>query len=124
MDDAAALSVSDWLKSQIESEAYWFHRMELPGGLVTPGWNDPKAEKLPYFGLPDDMTGMRVLDIGHAEGFFSFEAERRGAAEVVAIENYPPMARKFQICRAALGSRVQVASCKCLRHKSQDVRHV
>jgi tRNA (mo5U34)-methyltransferase len=79
--------------------------MELPGGLVTPGWNDPKVEKLPYFGLPDNMTGMRVLDIGHAEGFFSFEAERRGAAEVVGIENYPPMARKFQICRTAFGSR-------------------
>ena len=24
------------------------------------------------------MTGMRVLDIEHAEGFFCFEAERRG----------------------------------------------
>ncbi len=107
MEDAAALSVGDWLKAQIESEAYWFHRIELPGGLVTPGWNDAKTDKLPHFGLPDDMTGLRVLDIGHAEGFFSFEAERRGAAEVVAIENYPPMARKFQICRAALGSHVQ-----------------
>ncbi len=106
MDNVAALTVNDWLKSQIDSEPYWFHKMELPGGLVTPGWNDPKATKLPYFGLPADMTGMRVLDIGHAEGFFSFEAERRGAAEVVAIENYPPMARKFQMCRTALGSRV------------------
>ena len=53
------------------------------------------------------MSGMRVLDIGNAEGFFSFEAERRGAAEVVGIENYPPMARKFEICRAALGSRAR-----------------
>lgn len=70
MDKVAALTVNDWLKSQIASEPYWFHRMELPGGLVTPGWNDPKVEKLPYFGLPDNMTGMRVLDIGHAEGFF------------------------------------------------------
>jgi tRNA (mo5U34)-methyltransferase len=96
-----------WLKSQIDAEDYWFHRIELPGGLVTPGWSFPKVEKLPYFGLPDDLTGMRVLDVGSAEGFFSFEAERRGAAEVVAIENYPPMARKFQICRAAFGSRAR-----------------
>jgi tRNA (mo5U34)-methyltransferase len=107
VDHAGTLTVSDWLKKQIEAEPYWFHKMELPGGLVTPGWNDPKAGKLPYFGLPDDMTGMRVLDIGHAEGFFSFEAERRGAAEVVGIENYPPMARKFQICRTAYGSHAQ-----------------
>ena len=107
MDKAEAITGNDWLKSQIEAEPYWFHRIELPGGLVTPGWSDPKAEKLPYFGLPNDMTGMRVLDIGHAEGFFSFEAEHRGAAEVVAIENYPPMARKFQICRTAFASRAQ-----------------
>jgi len=38
------------------------------------------------------MTGMRILDIGNPEGFFSFEAERRGAAEVIGIENYPPVA--------------------------------
>jgi tRNA (mo5U34)-methyltransferase len=50
---------------------------------------------------------MRVLDIGHAEGFFAFEAERRGADEVIGIENYPPMVRKFNICRAALNSRAQ-----------------
>ena len=63
----------------------------------------PSVYKLPHFGLPRDMSGMRVLDIGNAEGFFSFEAERRGAAEVIGIENYPPMARKFEICRVALG---------------------
>jgi tRNA (mo5U34)-methyltransferase len=93
----------------VAREDYWFHRMELPGGIVTPGWSDPRREKLPFFGLPADLTGMRVLDIGHAEGFFSFEAERRGAAEVVGIENYPPMVRKFNLCRSALGSRAQSA---------------
>jgi tRNA (mo5U34)-methyltransferase len=96
-----------WLASQIEAEDYWFHRIDLPGGMVTPGWNDPRTTKLPCYGLPEDLTGMRVLDIGHAEGFFSFEAERRGAAEVVGIENFPPMLRKFNICRAALNSKAQ-----------------
>ena len=75
--------LSSWIKSQIESEKYWFHAIELPGGMVTPGWSNPRTDKLPFFGLPDEMHGLRVLDIGHAEGFFSFEAERRGAAEVV-----------------------------------------
>ena len=101
------MNVLEWLRGRIEDEPYWFLKMELPGGLVTPGWSDPKLDKLPHYGLPTDMTGMRVLDIGHAEGFFSFEAERRGAAEVVGIENYPPMARKFEICRAAFGSRAR-----------------
>jgi tRNA (mo5U34)-methyltransferase len=101
------VSVGDWVRSQVESEPYWFYRIELPNGVVTPGWNDPKTEKLPYFGLPDDMTGMRVLDIGHAEGFFCFEAERRGAEEIIGIENYGPMIRKFNTCRVALGSKAQ-----------------
>ena len=47
---------------------------------------------------------MRVLDIGCAEGYFSFEAERRGAREVVAIDSFPESIRRFNICRAALGS--------------------
>ena len=100
-------SLTNWIKRQIESEEYWFQSMELPGGIVTPGWSNPKTEKLPFFGLPQDMRGLRVLDIGHAEGFFSFEAERRGAAEVVGIETYPAMIRNFNICRTALGSSAQ-----------------
>jgi len=105
--NGSSVTLDEWLSKRIKEERYWFHRMELPGGIVTPGWSDPKIDKLPYFGLPEQMTGMRVLDIGHAEGFFSFEAERRGAAEIIGIENYPPMARKFEICRAALDSRAR-----------------
>jgi tRNA (mo5U34)-methyltransferase len=99
------LSHEDWLRAQVEAEAYWFHRIELRPHLVTSGWSDPKTEKLPYFGIPDDMTGMRVLDIGCAEGFFSFEAERRGAAEVVAIDSFPDSIRRFNLCRDAFGSK-------------------
>ena len=105
--DVRSLTVDDWLRKRIAEEPYWFHKIELPGGVVTPGWSDPRVDKLPHFGLPENMSGMRVLDIGHAEGFFSFEAERRGAADVVGIENYPPMARKFETCRAALDSRAR-----------------
>ena len=79
----------DWLRSQVEAEEYWFQKIDLGDGLTTPGWSDPMTEKLPFYGLPDDMTGMRVLDIGCCEGFFSFEAERRGAADVVAIDSFP-----------------------------------
>ena len=104
---ANSLPDNEWIKARVAEEPYWFHRMELLGDIATPGWSDPKVDKLPFFGLPENMAGMRVLDIGNAEGFFSFEAERRGAAEVIGIENYPPMARKFEICRAALGSRAR-----------------
>lgn len=99
------VSVRDWLKAQIDKEPYWFQRIELQPGIITPGWSDPAVEKLPFFGLPSDMTGMRVLDIGCSEGFFSFEAERRGAKEVIAIDAAAESIRRFNICRAALSSK-------------------
>lgn len=101
----------NWLKNQVENEKYWFHRIELAPGIITPGWSDPQKEKLPYFGLPDDMTGMRVLDIGTAEGFFAFEAERRGAKEVVAIDSFPDSVRRFNIGRAAFNSNATAFLC-------------
>jgi tRNA (mo5U34)-methyltransferase len=100
-EDHLDRSVEDWIKHQVEAEPYWFHRIEILPGFYTPGWSDPAAEKLPYFGLPEDLTGMRVLDIGCAEGFFSFEAERRGAREVIGIDSFPASVRRFNIVKAA-----------------------
>jgi 2-polyprenyl-3-methyl-5-hydroxy-6-metoxy-1,4-benzoquinol methylase len=63
---------------------FWYHTVELPGGLVTPGSYDYRAV-VPNFGFPVDMTGMSVLDIGSATGFWAFEFERRGA-RVTSVE--------------------------------------
>jgi len=119
-NESENLPFRDWINSQIEAEDYWFLRMDLGDGVVTPGWSDPAIDKLPLFGLPDDMSGMRVLDIGCAEGFFSFEAERRGAAEIVAIDSFPGSIRRFNICRSALGSKAEahLASVYDLNPKS------
>jgi tRNA (mo5U34)-methyltransferase len=101
----------DWTRSQIKKEEYWFHKIELAPDLITPGWNDPKNSKLPYFGLPANMYGMRVLDVGCCEGFFSFEAERRGAKEVIGIDPVPGSIRRLTICSAYLDSKVTGLTC-------------
>src|SRR5581483_7988853 len=36
--------------------------------------------------LPSRLAGMRCLDVGTMDGFWAFEMERRGAAEVVATD--------------------------------------
>jgi tRNA (mo5U34)-methyltransferase len=36
--------------------------------------------------LPQDLTGKRVLDLAASDGFYSFECEARGAAEVISVE--------------------------------------
>jgi tRNA (mo5U34)-methyltransferase len=89
----------------------WFHTMDLGNGITTSGATDP-AIFVPRLGLPD-LTGRTVLDVGAWDGFFSFEAERRGAARVVATDSYSwggagwGSKAGFEIARAALGSRVE-----------------
>jgi tRNA (mo5U34)-methyltransferase len=91
----------------------WFHQIDLGHGIVTPGI-DRSAEKLEKLGLPQDLSGKTVLDIGAYDGFFSFAAERRGAARVVAADHFlwtKPEGigdgRGFDIAHWALGSRVE-----------------
>ena len=66
------------------SRFYWYHTVDLGGGLITPGLHDYR-ESVRDFQFPEDMRGMTVLDVGSATGFFAFEFERRGA-RVVSTE--------------------------------------
>jgi tRNA (mo5U34)-methyltransferase len=104
----------------------WYHTIELPDGTATDGRFDHRP-LVRHYGLPDDLSGMRVLDVGTADGFWAFEMERRGA-EVFALElprlsdrDFPaaarpliaaqrdtPPGRRFQLARAALGSSVEL----------------
>jgi tRNA (mo5U34)-methyltransferase len=90
----------------------WYHRMPLPGGIVTPGESDT-ARGLPRLRLPERLDGQSVLDIGAWDGFYSFEAKRRGAARVLATDSYswtgPGWGSKagFLLARQALGLDVE-----------------
>ena len=90
----------------------WYHVMELPGGVVTPGVDDPR-DRLGLLGIPEDLSGLSVLDIGAWDGFFSFECERRGAARVVAADWFAwreaarGSKQAFELARAALESEVE-----------------
>ena len=66
------------VREKIDSVPHWYHRFEFSPGVTTPGVNNSSAA-LAALELPDDLSGLRVLDIGARDGFFSFECERRGA---------------------------------------------
>ncbi|MGH9599759.1 MAG: class I SAM-dependent methyltransferase [Terracidiphilus sp.] len=91
----------------------WFHRIQLADGVQTPGeCPHTAAEATTRFGLPEDLSGKTVLDIGAWDGLFSFEAERRGA-RVTAIDtdvknggNWAGT-RGFNFARRKLASRVE-----------------
>jgi tRNA (mo5U34)-methyltransferase len=84
----------------------WFHRIEIAPGIVTPGTEDtPRKAKL--LQLPEDLTGKRVLDVGAYDGFFSFEAERRGASFVLAYDHLRPEHTGFATAKKLLNSNVE-----------------
>jgi len=62
----------------------WYHVIDLPHGVCTPGSADHRRE-IAQYGLPADMRGMRALDVATYDGFWAFEMERRGA-EVTAVD--------------------------------------
>ena len=111
----------------VPEDLRWYHTLELPGGVVTPGEYDlrPIVDRLPW---PASLAGMRCLDVGSRDGFYAFEMERRGAAEVISLDVDDPSAyhlpepvqttgdpaaeveagkRAFETARDALGSNVQ-----------------
>ena len=117
------------LREAVAANELWYHTIELPGGVVTPGWFDLRSvvDKLPW----PEVSGKRCLDVGTYDGFLAFELERRGAAEVVALDianhedwDWPPDVRAegpehlaliagpekgvgFRIARDALGSSIE-----------------
>ncbi|MEP6963427.1 MAG: DUF1698 domain-containing protein [Acidobacteriota bacterium] len=64
-----------------------YHSFDLPNGQKIPGAMslDRQQQRLASFGLPDNLEGRTVLDIGPWDGYFTFEMERRGA-KVTAMD--------------------------------------
>ena len=67
----------------IEGKA-WHHDFEIVGGVRTHGNYSP-AGLWHELQLPADMNGMALADVGACNGYFSFEARKRGA-HVVAFD--------------------------------------
>jgi len=90
----------------------WFHSIPLGHGIVTPG-EDNSSRRLARLGIPEDLSGLSVLDVGAWDGFFSFEAERRGASRVLATDSFCwggegwGTKAGFDLARRALGSAVE-----------------
>ncbi|MCS7079907.1 MAG: DUF1698 domain-containing protein [Chloracidobacterium sp.] len=62
----------------------WHHDFEVAPGVRTYGAYNPE-ELWHELALPEDMTGLRVADVGASNGYFSFMAHRRGA-QVTAFD--------------------------------------
>jgi tRNA (mo5U34)-methyltransferase len=101
MTDESRFSVEE-IQARVDA-IKWFHDWPIVPGIKTRGMS-PMLERAHYFQIPEDLSGKRVLDIGCAEGYFTFLAESRGA-EVVAIDSWPRQG--FFLAHEVLGSRAE-----------------
>lgn len=80
VDDAANLYVTPSVIADL-ADCCFYHTMDVPGrGLVSGPW-DLRAGIDKYLGHVD-FRGKRVLELGTADGYLSFEIERQGASVV------------------------------------------
>ena len=92
---------------------------------MTPG-HDDSPSRLERLRLPN-LRGRSVLDVGAWDGFFSFEAERRGAERVLATDHFcwsgPGWGTRegFDLARRALGSGVEDRDVDVLRLSPDEV---
>lgn len=106
------------IKELIESVP-WHHKFEIVPGIVTPGAYAPEG-LFQRLQLPNDMSGLRVLDIGARDGYFSFEIEKRGA-EVLAVDYCPSQEMGFDVAKQILGSSVQFLQANLYELPSCDL---
>lgn len=78
------------LRGRIEELGPWFHNLTLRGIETAPNHflGDYPEVKFASFrnAIPEDLTGMKVLDIGCNAGFYAMEMKRRGADRVVGMD--------------------------------------
>jgi SAM-dependent methyltransferase len=109
------------LRERVREVGPWYHTLDLGSGVVTEGMFDLRPF-VGNYGLPEDLSDRRVLDVGTFDGFWAFEMERRGARvtslDVDRIQelDWPPRlrppedgprGRTFAIAHEVLGSSAE-----------------
>lgn len=106
----------------------WFHKITLPNGVLTNGaGNTPLI--LSKLKLPADLTGKTVVDIGAFDGFYSFECEKRGATDILAVDSknwgcghYIGNRKEcFNLAHKALNSKVRDLEVDFDDHKAEQI---
>jgi tRNA (mo5U34)-methyltransferase len=79
------------IRQRIGELGEWFHNLDLRGVQTAPNHflHDYPNVKWSRFAhaIPNDLSGLTVLDIGCNAGFYSFEMKRRGATRVLGIDS-------------------------------------
>jgi tRNA (mo5U34)-methyltransferase len=83
-------ATADEISRQVDELGPWFHNIDLNGVATAPDHflGDYPTVKWQAFAdaIPQDLSGLTVLDIGCNGGFYSLEMKKRGAHRVLAVD--------------------------------------
>ena len=76
------------IKSEIKKYSF-YHRIKVKDNIFTRETENEHFSHRRLFKYIDriDLKNKKVLDIGCRDGIFSFYAEKKGAKEIIAIDN-------------------------------------
>lgn len=97
--------VRHWIEAQT-GPRYWYQTIPVRDGIVTPGRYDSRC-RLDQLGLPADLAGKSVLDVGCNSGMLCFEAKRRNAARVLGIEPDSMRVEQARMLAAIMGLDIE-----------------
>lgn len=97
----------DELREKLKEYPYWYHKIELAPGVITPGFDlDPLWDQVRRVREKVDYKGKNVLDIASFDGMFAFEAEKLGAHKVIASDCLYNSYHNLLFCRDVLRSQI------------------
>lgn len=100
------------LRQQIAELGPWFHNLRLGGVETAPEHFLGDYPRFKWEGfrhvVPEDLSGLSVLDVGCNAGFYSLEMKRRGAARVVGIDSDPHYLRQAKFAAEQTGLEVEL----------------
>jgi len=96
-----------YIERRIRELSPWYHKIQLGEGIVTPGMEfDRIWENTRTVIAGIEYTGKRVLDLASWDGYWAFEAERRGARIVVSTDVRLQGFENLLFAKQVLGSKV------------------
>ena len=74
------------IKKHLEQNNTWYHTMNINGIQTKNTRTSSQYQMWVSQVIPDDLTGKNILDVGCADGFYSFLCEQRNANRILAID--------------------------------------
>ena len=109
------------IEKRVNELGPWFHNIVLQGVRTAPDHflGDYPSTKWRHFkdAIPQDLTGMTVLDVGCNGGFYSIEMKRRGASRVLGIDHDEQYLDQARYAAEVTGLDISFNACrstKCL----------